>query len=122
MRSRSQLSADGGAFEAHAEAELGINPDTASCGPWSAAISSFSGVHAGGAAAPWSPSSCPGPSYRVPFTFVAVLVALVVTGSVSARLAVVAARGPAIVTGGRRSGALAMAITYVIGHLVGMHV
>ena len=59
----------------------------------------------------------PPPSMRVPITFVAVLLALAVTGFISARLGGANPRRAIyrVVIGG----ALAMAITFGIGHLVG---
>jgi VIT1/CCC1 family predicted Fe2+/Mn2+ transporter len=57
---------------------------------------------------------------RVPLTFALVIVALAITGSISARLGG-AARGRAVarlVIGG----ALAMAVTYAIGSLLGSSV
>ena len=59
----------------------------------------------------------PPPSYRIPITFVAVLVALALTGTISARLGG-ASQGKAIlriVVGG----ALAMIVTFGIGQLLG---
>ncbi len=113
-----QLSANGGAFEAHAELELGINPHQL-VSPWSATTTSFVSFTLG-ALLPLIAILVPGPSMRVPVTFVAVLVALVITGSVSAHLGHADRRRAIVrvVVGG----ALAMAITYVIGRLVGMHV
>ena len=110
-----QLSQDGNAFRAHAEAELGIDPH-AMVSPWSAAISSFVAFTIG-ALLPLIAILVPAPSYRVPVTFAAVLIALVITGSVSARLGGARRREAIIrvVVGG----ALAMAITYGIGHLIG---
>jgi VIT1/CCC1 family predicted Fe2+/Mn2+ transporter len=113
-----QLSANGRAFEAHAEAELGINPDQL-VSPWNATITSFVSFTLG-ALLPLIAILIPGPTWRAPVTFVAMLVALVITGSVSARLGG-ASRTHAI----RRvviGGAAAMAITYAIGRLVGTHV
>ena len=59
----------------------------------------------------------PPPSARIPITFVAVLIALGITGWVSARLG-----GADPVRATQRviiGGALAMAVTYAIGRLVG---
>ena len=110
-----QLSQDGTAFHAHAEAELGINPHEL-VNPWGAAISSFISFTVG-AALPLIAILLAPPSARVPVTFAAMLLALVLTGSLSARLGGAAPKRAIIrvVVGG----ALAMAITYGIGRLVG---
>ena len=110
-----QLSQDGNAFHAHAEAELGINPHEL-VNPWGAAISSFISFTVG-AALPLIAILLAPPSARVPVTFAAMLLALVLTGSLSARLGGAAPKRAIIrvVVGG----ALAMAITYGIGRLVG---
>ena len=110
-----QLSQDGNAFHAHAEAELGINPHEL-VNPWGAAISSFISFTVG-AALPLIAILLAPPSARVLVTFAAMLLALVLTGSLSARLGGAAPKRAIIrvVVGG----ALAMAITYGIGRLVG---
>lgn len=103
------------ALGAHLEIELGIDPH-ALTNPWSAATSSGVSFVAG-ALLPLAAVLATGPSWRVPVTMVAVLVALVLTGAISANLGR-APRRPAIlrlVAGG----ALAMGITYVVGQLVG---
>lgn len=106
------------ALGAHAEAELGIDPDDLT-NPWHAAFASFVAFTIGAllplAAVALTPSGA-----RIIVTFVAVVAALVVTGSLSAGLGQ-APRWPAI----RRNvigGALAMAVTYLIGTLVGQAV
>ncbi|MFC7450464.1 VIT1/CCC1 transporter family protein [Rhodococcus daqingensis] len=102
------------AFAAHADAELGIDPDELT-NPWQAAISSAISFTLG-ALLPLIAILVPPASYRVPVTFVAVLVALALTGSVSARLGG-SPRGKAVlrvVFGG----ALAMIVTYGIGQIV----
>ena len=104
------------ALAAHADAELNIDPDDLT-NPWEAAFASFLAFTVG-AALPLAAILLPGPTWRVPITFIAVLIALVLTGSVSARLGD-APVGRAVlrnVTGG----AIAMAITYGIGHAIGM--
>ncbi|KYH45998.1 hypothetical protein AZH51_10095 [Branchiibius sp. NY16-3462-2] len=101
---------------AHADAELNIDPDDLT-NPWEAAFASFLAFTVG-AALPLLAILLPGPTWRVPITFIAVLIALVITGSVSARLGD-APVGRAVlrnVTGG----AIAMAITYGIGHAIGL--
>ena len=103
------------AFAAHVDAELGIDPEELS-NPWLAAASSAA-AFAAGSVLPLLAIMLPGASVRVAVTFMTVLVALAVTGAISARLG--AARvGPAVlrlVLGG----GLAMAVTYAIGRLVG---
>jgi vacuolar iron transporter family protein len=103
------------AFTAHAEAELGIDPQELT-NPWQAALSSAVSFTLG-ALLPLLAILLPPPSARIPVTVVAVLIALTITGSTSARLGGADARRAALrVTIG---GALAMAITFGIGHLVG---
>ncbi|MGZ0153547.1 VIT1/CCC1 transporter family protein [Kribbella sp. WER1] len=100
---------------AHAEAELGISPDELS-NPWHAAGASALAFTVG-ALLPLIAILLPGPGIRVPITFVVVLLALAGTGAVSAHLGD-ARRLPAVsrlVIGG----ALAMAVTFGVGQLVG---
>ena len=103
------------AFAAHVDAELGIDPDDLT-NPWHAALASAIAFTVG-ALLPLLAIELPPPSARVPVTFVAVLVALALTGWISARL------GSAGVARALRrnvlGGALAMAVTYGIGLLVG---
>jgi VIT1/CCC1 family predicted Fe2+/Mn2+ transporter len=104
------------AFLAHAEAELGLDPQ-ALTNPWHAAISSAIAFTLG-ALLPLLAIILPPTTARIPVTFAAVLVALAITGSVSARLGG-SDRGRAVlrvVIGG----ALAMAVTYGIGQLAGV--
>lgn len=103
------------AFAAHAEVELGINPDELT-NPWQAAASSAVSFTLG-ALLPLIAVLLTPPTARVPVTVVAVLVALALTGSVSARLGG-SDRGRAV-TRVVLGGALAMAVTYGIGQLVG---
>jgi VIT1/CCC1 family predicted Fe2+/Mn2+ transporter len=106
------------ALAAHAEVELGIDPD-ALTNPWHAALASFIAFTLG-ALLPLLAISLPGASVRVAVTFVAVLLALVGTGWLSARMGESPSR-PAIwrnVLGG----AIAMAVTFGIGNLVGLAV
>ncbi|MET9217150.1 MULTISPECIES: VIT1/CCC1 transporter family protein [unclassified Nocardia] len=101
------------AFTAHAEAELRLDP-TELTNPWAAAGSSAVAFTCG-ALLPLIAIAIPPAQWRVPVTFAAVLLALALTGSVSARLGG-SRRGKAVlrvVLGG----ALAMAITYAIGML-----
>ncbi|WP_197275081.1 VIT1/CCC1 transporter family protein [Luteipulveratus halotolerans] len=103
------------ALAAHADAELGIDPDDLT-NPWQAAIASFVSFTVG-ALLPLAAVLLPGPSWRVPVTFVAVLIALAVTGHVSARLG--SARPAPAVVRNVIGGAIAMAITFAVGSLVG---
>ncbi|MBF6224333.1 VIT family protein [Nocardia abscessus] len=101
------------AFTAHAEAELGLNPAQLT-NPWQAALSSAVAFTLG-ALLPFLAILLPPVTARIPVTFAAVLTALTLTGSVSARLGG-SSRGRAVlrvVLGG----ALAMAVTYGIGQL-----
>lgn len=104
------------AFTAHAEAELGLDPKDLT-NPWHAAFSSAVSFTFG-ALLPLLAILLPPVPLRIPITFAAVLVALAITGSVSARLGG-SERGRAVlrvVIGG----ALAMAVTYGIGQLAGV--
>lgn len=99
------------AFAAHAEIELGIDPNSLT-NPWQAAASSAVSFTVG-ALLPLIAILTTPATYRIPVTFAAVLIALALTGSISARLGG-SRRGRAVarvVLGG----ALAMVVTYVIG-------
>jgi VIT1/CCC1 family predicted Fe2+/Mn2+ transporter len=103
------------AFAAHVDIELGIDPQ-ALTNPWHAAGASAVAFTLG-SLLPLVAILLPPASVRVAVTFAAVLVALAVTGAVSASIGG-SRRGPAVarlVVGG----ALAMAVTYGIGQLVG---
>ena len=103
------------AFAAHVDAELGLDPDDLT-NPWHAALASAVAFTLG-ALLPLFAVVLPGDSWRVPVTFVAVLLALVVTGLLSAS-AGDASRRRAVwrnVIGGT----LAMAVTYGVGQAVG---
>ena len=103
------------AFAAHIDIELGIDPDELT-NPWHAAFSSAISFTVG-AMLPLLTILLLPPSIRIPVTFVAVLIALAVTGWVSARLG-----GANPIRATQRvviGGALAMAITFAIGHLFG---
>ncbi|MFI8595206.1 VIT family protein [Microbacterium sp. NPDC078428] len=103
------------ALSAHLEVELGIDQgDLVS--PWQAAFSSAIAFTVG-ALLPLLAILVPPPDWRVPVTFAAVLIALALTGVVSARLG---GTGPLrasirLVIGG----ALALATTFLIGSLLG---
>ena len=106
------------AFAAHAEAELHISPDELTS-PWHAAIASFVAFGLG-ALLPLGAILMLPPDVRIPLTFVVVLVALAITGNVSARLGGAGKLRATIrvVIGG----AIAMAVTYGIGALLGVAV
>jgi VIT1/CCC1 family predicted Fe2+/Mn2+ transporter len=103
------------ALVAHLEAELHIDEDDV-VSPWHAAGASALAFFLG-AILPMVAILLPPPALRVPVTFAAVLVALAVTGTVSALIG----RSPVlravvrVVVGG----ALALAATFVIGRLLG---
>lgn len=102
-------------FAAHADAELGIDPD-ALVNPWHAATASGLSFVLG-ALLPLTAILVLPAALRVPVTFVVVLLALALTGTVSASLGG-ARRTPAvarIVLGG----ALGMAFTYGVGQVLG---
>ena len=109
-----ELSA-GDVFAAHADAELGIDPDELT-NPWHAALASAIAFSVG-ALLPVLAITLPPAAVRIPVTFVVVLLALALTGSLSARIGG-AGHGRAvarIVAGG----ALAMGVTFAIGQLLG---
>ncbi|MDR7188094.1 VIT1/CCC1 family predicted Fe2+/Mn2+ transporter [Microbacterium sp. BE35] len=103
------------ALSAHLEVELHIDQNDL-VNPWHAAISSAVSFTLG-ALLPFLAILLPPPEWRVPVTFVAVLIALAVTGTVSAHLGG-APKGRAairLVIGG----ALALVATWLIGTLLG---
>lgn len=106
------------ALGAHAEAELGIDPDGLT-NPWHAAWASCAAFILG-ASLPLVAILLVAVGARVPVTVGAVILALATTGFVSARLGS-APPGRAV---GRvvLGGALAMAVTYAIGTLVGTQI
>ncbi len=103
------------ALAAHTREEFGIEPGQY-LNPWAAALSSLLAFTAG-ALLPLLAMALLPESGRAVITFIAMLLALVVTGYVSARLggALVARAVARNVVGG----ALAMAVTYAIGRLIG---
>jgi VIT1/CCC1 family predicted Fe2+/Mn2+ transporter len=103
------------ALGAHAEAELGIDPE-ALTSPWTAAAASFVSFVAG-ALLPLVAIVTPPQAWRVPVCMAAVAVALAVTGAVSARLGGAPARRAVARNVGL--GLLAMVATYAVGLLVG---
>ncbi len=106
---------DHDAFAAHIDIELGIDPDELT-NPWQAAISSAIAFTVG-ALLPLLAILLPPPALRIPVTVAAVLIALAVTGWISARLGGADAKRATVRV--LIGGALAMAITFGIGRLVG---
>jgi VIT1/CCC1 family predicted Fe2+/Mn2+ transporter len=103
------------ALAAHLEAELGIDEQDV-VSPWQAAGASALSFFIG-ALLPMLAILLPPASIRVPITFVAVLVALAITGAVSAKIGGSAWARPTlrVVIGG----AIALAATFIIGSLLG---
>lgn len=98
---------------AHFDAELGINPNSLT-NPWHASLASAISFLVG-ALIPLIVIILPPMSTRIPVTFVSVLIALAITGTVSAKIG---GSNPLratfrVVLGG----ALAMAVTYGIGRI-----
>jgi VIT1/CCC1 family predicted Fe2+/Mn2+ transporter len=104
------------AFAAHADIELRIDPD-ALANPWHAASASAIAFTLG-SLLPLIAILVPPPGARVGVTFVVVVLALALTGAVSAKLGSAGiGRAMMRLVGG---GALAMGITFGIGQLVGV--
>lgn len=103
------------ALRAHARVELGIDPD-ALTNPWHAAWASFLAFTVG-ALLPLLAIVLPPEHWRLPVTVGSVLVALALTGWSSARLG--QARPAPAVWRNMAGGALAMAVTYGAGSLLG---
>jgi len=106
------------ALGAHAEAELGIDPDDLT-NPWNAALASMVAFTVG-ALLPLLTITLVTESARVAVTVVAVTLALALTGFTSARLGY----GPAgrAVARNVAGGLFAMAVTYAVGSLLSPHV
>jgi VIT1/CCC1 family predicted Fe2+/Mn2+ transporter len=104
-----------GALNAHLDAELHIDPDDTASPLEAAGASGLSFVL--GALLPMLAILLPPGDLRVPVTFVAVLIALALTGAVSAHLGGSDVRRAVlrVVIGG----ALGLAFTYGVGHLFG---
>lgn len=101
------------AFAAHVDAELNIDPENLT-EPWHAAIAS-AGAFLAGAMIPLVAIILPPPEFRIPVAFMSVIVALAVTGIVSAKVGGASPwRATVRVVSG---GALAMIVTYGIGRL-----
>lgn len=101
------------AFAAHVEAELKIDPDDLT-NPWHAAWASALAFTAG-SAIPMLAIILPPASIRIPVTFVSVILALALTGTISAKVG-----GASPVKATIRviiGGTLAMLVTYGIGKL-----
>ena len=104
------------AFAAHVEAELRIDPDNLT-NPWHAAIASALSF-AVGAVIPVLTIMIPSDSWRIPLTIVATLIALAITGVLSAWTS-----GSPIHRATTRvvlGGIIAMAITFGVGRLFGL--
>jgi VIT1/CCC1 family predicted Fe2+/Mn2+ transporter len=100
---------------AHADAELGIDPQ-ALTSPWQAAGASFIAFMVG-AVLPLLAIALPPQGARLLVCFASVVLALAITGYVSARLGR-APVGPAVLRN-VAVGAIGMAVTYGVGALVG---
>lgn len=103
------------ALSAHLSAELNIDPDDVAS-PWNAALASAVAFTTG-AILPMLAVLLPPSAWRIPVTFIAVLIALAITGAVGAHIG-----------GGSRTraavrvvigGAIALAATFLIGKLLG---
>jgi VIT1/CCC1 family predicted Fe2+/Mn2+ transporter len=103
------------AFAAHVDAELNIDPEDLA-NPWQAAAASAASFIAG-ALLPLLAILLPPVAWRVPVTYVAVLVALGLAGALSARIGGSKVRRAVlrVVIGG----AAGLAFTYGVGHLFG---
>jgi VIT1/CCC1 family predicted Fe2+/Mn2+ transporter len=106
------------ALGAHAEAELGIDPDDIT-NPWHAALASMISFTVG-ALLPLLTITLFSPHLRVGVTVVAVLLALALTGWASARFGYGPSRRAMVrnVVGGL----FAMAVTYAIGSAIGTQI
>jgi VIT1/CCC1 family predicted Fe2+/Mn2+ transporter len=106
------------AFAAHVDAELHIDPNDLN-NPWHATIASASSFLIG-AVIPLITILLAPLKYRVQITFIAVLLALTITGILSAYVG--GANKTKATIRVILGGALAMAVTYSIGRLVGANV
>ena len=103
------------ALRAHSELELNIDPD-ALTSPWHAAGASFLAFAVGGVI-PATAILVPIDTWNVVICVVAVLIGLVITGYVSARLGKAEAK-PAVLRN-VVVGSLTMAITWIVGRITG---
>ena len=104
------------AARAHFDAELGIDPDNLT-DPWHAAFASAAAFTVG-AIVPLTAILLPPDGLKVPVTFLSVLVALFITGILSAKIS-----GASMIKSTLRvvlGGAFAMIVTYSIGRLFGI--
>lgn len=106
------------ALAAHAEVELGIDPDDITS-PWHAAWASMLSFTVG-ALLPLLVVAFGPEALRLPLTVVTVVVALAVTGFASARLGY-ARPGPAVLRN-VAGGVFAMTVTYLIGSALGTQI
>lgn len=103
------------ALSAHLAVELNIDQEDV-VSPWHAALASFAAFFVG-ALLPMLAILLPPPEARVPVTFAATLIALAITGATGARIG-----GAKPVPAAIRvviGGALALAVTFLAGHLLG---
>jgi VIT1/CCC1 family predicted Fe2+/Mn2+ transporter len=103
------------AFSAHADAELNIDPEDLA-NPWQAAAASAASFITG-ALLPLLAILLPPVTWRVPVTFIAVLVALGLAGALSARIGGSNVRRAVLRVA--FGGAAGLAFTYGVGHLFG---
>jgi len=106
------------ALAAHVDAELGLDPNER-VNPWHAALASAIAFTLG-AALPLLAVVLAAPGARIGVTFASVILALTVTGSISARLG--DARPMRAVSRLLVGGAAAMAVTWAVGALFGAKV
>lgn len=105
-------------IKAHLEAEMGINQDELT-NPVHAAIASAISFTLG-AILPLLAILLPPPSLRVPVTFLAVVIALMITGYISATLGEASRRKATVRV--VIWGVFAMTVTYAIGSFFGVHI
>jgi VIT1/CCC1 family predicted Fe2+/Mn2+ transporter len=104
------------ALKAHAEAELGISHDE-HVSPGAAAISSFVSFAAGSLLPLLTATATPWLEFRIPFTVVAVILSLALTGFVAAQIG--GAKPLRAIIRNVLVSLLTMSVTYGIGMLVG---
>ena len=104
------------ALSVHARAELGIDPEAVT-NPWAAAFASLVAFTVGGLIPIVAMLLSPRPA-EIWITGMAVVVAMALTGGVSARLGQIPV-GRSVVRN-VAGGLLAMAVTYGVGKIVGM--
>jgi VIT1/CCC1 family predicted Fe2+/Mn2+ transporter len=104
------------ALRAHAEAELGISHDE-HVSPGAAAISSFVAFAAGSLLPMLTATATPWLHLRIPFTVVAVVLSLALTGYIAAQIG--GAKPARAIIRNVVISVLTMSVTYAIGYLVG---